>query len=226
LTPQRAVFEDVAGTRWTPYEAIFSRASKHVMADLEVGRRGLLARVWVADAALVASIERAGYSMRDQSGQRALRDVEDLVAERAMLEVAVARPSSVLAWPKRRARSFAPRKRPLAPSVRAMKDSSWKWTVTEIGRLASPKLFDASVWRAYAFCLVVDEPSIEVGIRLEWRKKPKGPQIRDARKRLAAVLAPFGYVSPNVRGMISLEKSVRTVAEARAERDRLDAFLG
>jgi len=50
--------------------------------------------------------------------------------------------------------------------------------------------------------------------------------MREARKKLAAALSPFGYVSAKVRGLIILEKSVRDVAEARVERDRLDRFLG
>lgn len=226
MTPQRIVFEEVAGTRWTPYEAIFARASKHVMAQIEIARRGCLARIWVDDVALVSSISRAGYSMRDQSGERPLRAV-DVAIERRMIERAVASPTTILSWPRRRARTTpAPAQRRVDSAVvRSMKTTTWEWTVTEVGRGAATTFADARVWSAYAWCLVLDEPSIEVGIRMQWRKKPPGPEVREARRRLASALGPFGYVSSNVRGQIIFEKSVRNVLEARDERARLDALL-
>jgi len=219
LIPERAIFEEVAGTRWTPYEVRFALESRNVMADIEIGARGCLACLWVRDGALVAAMTRAGYSTSgDQSAWRSLRGVDDLVRERAMLERAVARPASMLAWPKRRAREVpSPMKRRIDPSlVKSMMRSRWEWIVTEVGRHGA----GASV-----SCLVTDA-GIEVGIRVEWGKKPPGPQIRAERRRLAAALGPFGYVSSNVRGEIVLEKSVRNARQARVERQRLDAFLG
>jgi hypothetical protein len=220
LTAQQEIFEAVAGTRWKPREAIFARLSKHVMADIEIGSRGCLARVWVNDVALVASMERAGYAVSDQSGERSLH-IDELIEERAMLERAVARPASIRSWPARRSRSICAfsKRRVDAAFVRSMAKTTWTWTVTEVARRGA---------HGYAWCVVIDDdgPSIEVGLRMHWRKKPPGPVMRDARKKLAAALGPHGYVSANVRGEIVLEKSVRSVGEARVERERLDRFLG
>jgi len=228
-TPQREIFESVSGTRWTPYEARFARASKSVMADIEIGHRGCLASLWVSDVALVPSMERAGYTVSDQTGERSLRGLDEVAAEREMLERAVARPATILAWSPRRARKMpAVQNRKLdATIVRSMRDSKWHWAVTGVGRRGSPRI-GARSWTAYASCLVIDDdgPCIEVGMRIHSRKKAPGPDMREARKKLAAALGPFGYVSANVRAMIILEKSVRDAGEARVERDRLDRFLG
>jgi hypothetical protein len=225
---QRKIFEEVGGTRWAPYEARFTRASKHVMADIEIGHRGCESSVWIDDVAFVASIERAGYTMSDQSGRRSLR-ADEVAAERIMLERAVARPNSILSWPRRRARKMpAVANRRVSPAIVRSMMTKWEWTVTAVGRRGTPTFVDARVWHAYAWCLVVDDdgPNIEVGIRIDWRKKPPGPEVRAARKHLDAALARFGYVSPNVRGHVLVEKTVRDVAEARDERARLDRFLG
>jgi len=228
LSVQRKVFEDVAGTRWKPHEVRFALESKHVIADIEIGHRGCESSVWVDDAAFVPSIERAGYTVSDQSGWRALHP-DEIASERIILERAVARPATMLSWPRRRTRKMplvANRSVPRA-IVRSMM-TKWKWTVTAVGRRGTPTFVDGRLWSAYAWCLVLDDdgPSAEVGIRIDWRTKPAGPEIRDARKRLAATLGPFGYVSPNVRGHLILEKAVGSIAEARAERERLDGFLG
>jgi hypothetical protein len=225
-SPQRKIVEDVAGTRWTLREAIFSRASKRVMADIEVGMYGCISRIWVDDVALVAPMAQAGYAMRDQSGERPLR-VGEVVVERVLLERAVARPATIHAWPTRRAREIPRVKRRLVDTatVRRMRESAWEWTVTEVARDGAPSFADARAWRAHAWCLVTEEDGIELGIRLVWRKKPAGPEMRDARRRCAAVLGSFGYVSANVRGEIVLEKSVKSVAEARVERERIDDLL-
>lgn len=196
------------------------------MADIEIGPRGCIARIWVDDVALVAPLARAGYAMRDESGERPLRSSADVIAERGLLERAVARPETILSWSARRSRVISRAKRRLdAASVRRMAESTWKWTVTEVARDGAPAFVDASVWRAHAWCLVTEEDGIEVGVRLGWRNTPAGPEMRAARKRCAAALTPFGYLSANVRGEIVFERSVRTPAEARTERDRLDTFL-
>ena len=62
------------------------------MADIEIGHRGCLASLWVSDVALVSSMERAGYTVSDQTGERSLRGLDEVAAEREMLERAVARP--------------------------------------------------------------------------------------------------------------------------------------